>query len=552
MLLINMITYGLVKQIGPYARDYPSTFSRQNSVSISPKYPYNPEIGMGRPSNYAARLVEDKDGKDQANPKLRELKYKKEKEQYAAIAIFNQVFSTENSALNGGVSGGGGGSGGGGSGGGGDGGDGGSGGGGDGGDGGGDGGDGGEGPPITQLPGSFPEERVATLEEVLARSVSSVNELLAQQGRVTTLRDQLARRASSTFSDFGQFENLAENPNRDTQSVENVAEPIALEYLIEALDTFRDMDLRLAATMFQGQELTEIQQNINNAYATSRDYRTVSRIVRELLNERTNNVAGEIAQTLEHQRDVQNTVTAATTSVNPNTNAPNMLIQCTNTAVNLPNRAAARLLRRQNIRPIGLQERLRDRGLPLPATDDLSDLHFGFDQDAYFRMLETSVHRRNDYFLENRESIQQRYFPEIDPDDVIGIIQASFAAGITPWRDQLPSYPGVLQRPPDYPAPPGYPGLQARIDAMNRRTGQSSRNVRQRVGRGGVADPQRPRASAVRVPAEINLPNLRPRNNRRRYAPSSSRSSGSYNAMSVESGSLYQPSFGSWDSGFDY
>lgn len=67
-----MLTYGLVKQVGPYGRNYPQTYQQSNMEVIQPRYPYNPTIGLGTKSRYARRLVEDREG--MANPKLRKVR----------------------------------------------------------------------------------------------------------------------------------------------------------------------------------------------------------------------------------------------------------------------------------------------------------------------------------------------------------------------------------------------------------------------------------------------------------------------------------------------
>lgn len=526
-----MITYGLVKQIGPYARDYSARYKVPNTETIIPKYPYSPIVGTGEPSKYAARLVQDKDGK--ANPKLRSLKYKKEQEQYAAIVQFNQVFSTQNVLA--GVPGEGSGEG--------------------GSKGSDEGGSGGSGEGSEELyitppmPGGFPEEPVATLEEVLARSVSSVNELLSQRGRVESLRDRLARRNSEVFSDFGQFETYDRTSARDVQSVDpNLNVRIPIEYLTEALDEFRQMDLVLAATIFRGRELAEIEEEINTAYEVNPDYRNVSRIVRELINERTSNAAREILQAEQNQRNVQTAVAAAGSgSVNPNSYAPNMMTQSINTALGRANQINQR---RQNIRPIGLQERIRDRGIPLPPMDENANLYAGFDQDAYEREIENDPNRIQDYIIANRESIRQEYYPELDQDDLFGLIERAMRDNITPWRNQLPNYSSTLQRPPAYPLPPGYPQLLERIEAMNRRTNRTSAAQRRRLGRGTVLDPMFTRTPIV-LPEEIVLPNITPPRRRsvlsRRSSRLSSSRSSSSGRMSIDSGSLYQPSTSSSD-----
>lgn len=56
-----MITYGLVKQIGPYAQPYPSTYRKRNK-EISPGFSGEPKQGILEPSSFAKREVEDTAG----------------------------------------------------------------------------------------------------------------------------------------------------------------------------------------------------------------------------------------------------------------------------------------------------------------------------------------------------------------------------------------------------------------------------------------------------------------------------------------------------------
>jgi hypothetical protein len=58
-----MLTYGLVKQRGPYARDYPSSYKQSNEEIISPRYPFDASAASSdayhNRSLWAARLVPD-------------------------------------------------------------------------------------------------------------------------------------------------------------------------------------------------------------------------------------------------------------------------------------------------------------------------------------------------------------------------------------------------------------------------------------------------------------------------------------------------------------
>lgn len=63
-----MITYGLVKQMGPYGKGYVASYNASNKERISPTYPYEPSLGLPPPSKYAKR--EMMDGESSANPRF--------------------------------------------------------------------------------------------------------------------------------------------------------------------------------------------------------------------------------------------------------------------------------------------------------------------------------------------------------------------------------------------------------------------------------------------------------------------------------------------------
>lgn len=88
MLLINMITYGLVKQVGPYAQDYPSSYKPSNTETIVPKYPYVSVVGNGTKSLHAQRLVPD--STKGANPKYSRLKFVPQKKDFQLNVILYQ------------------------------------------------------------------------------------------------------------------------------------------------------------------------------------------------------------------------------------------------------------------------------------------------------------------------------------------------------------------------------------------------------------------------------------------------------------------------------
>lgn len=91
-----MLTYGLVRQRGPYAQDYPSSYdpSVRNSQNISPRYPYNPEIGNSvyNGSDWAKRKIVD--GESYANPKLRKLQAENEMKMNEMQTFFSKLFGS--------------------------------------------------------------------------------------------------------------------------------------------------------------------------------------------------------------------------------------------------------------------------------------------------------------------------------------------------------------------------------------------------------------------------------------------------------------------------
>jgi hypothetical protein len=91
-----MITYGLVKQIGPYAQPYPSTYRKRNK-EISPGFSGEPKQGILEPSSFAKREVEDTAGaKNPRFPNIYEQRAALEKnsflKKFAAEIMMNDRF----------------------------------------------------------------------------------------------------------------------------------------------------------------------------------------------------------------------------------------------------------------------------------------------------------------------------------------------------------------------------------------------------------------------------------------------------------------------------
>jgi hypothetical protein len=91
-----MITYGLVKQIGPYAQPYPSTYRKRNK-EISPGFSGEPKQGIFEPSSFAKREVEDTAGaKNPRFPNIYEQRAALEKnsflKKFAAEIMMNDRF----------------------------------------------------------------------------------------------------------------------------------------------------------------------------------------------------------------------------------------------------------------------------------------------------------------------------------------------------------------------------------------------------------------------------------------------------------------------------
>jgi hypothetical protein len=95
-----MITYGLVKQVGPYSKNEPSSynFETQNRVVMSPRYPYDPSgesTSIHNRSLWAARLVSDAGNLEDPKTSLQYVKAKQKKENLTIVLgnLFGNTFA---------------------------------------------------------------------------------------------------------------------------------------------------------------------------------------------------------------------------------------------------------------------------------------------------------------------------------------------------------------------------------------------------------------------------------------------------------------------------
>lgn len=94
-----MLTYGLVKQVGPYARPYPARYKVQNKTVISPRYPYDPSgdsTAVHNRSAWAARVVPDGPDPTSKTQLQREKQQQQDMQLNVVIeSLFGNTFGTE-------------------------------------------------------------------------------------------------------------------------------------------------------------------------------------------------------------------------------------------------------------------------------------------------------------------------------------------------------------------------------------------------------------------------------------------------------------------------
>jgi len=98
--LINMITYGLVKQVGPYSKNEPSSYNpgAQNTIVMSPRYPYDASgesTSIHNRSLWAARLVSDAGNLEDPKTSLQYAKAQQKKENLTIVLgnLFGNTFA---------------------------------------------------------------------------------------------------------------------------------------------------------------------------------------------------------------------------------------------------------------------------------------------------------------------------------------------------------------------------------------------------------------------------------------------------------------------------
>lgn len=87
-----MITYGLVKQYGPYAKPYPTSYQSDDTQVIAPRYPYVPALGntVYNPSKWGKRQVTEMES--YANPKLLQLQAGREMRDLELKSALARIF----------------------------------------------------------------------------------------------------------------------------------------------------------------------------------------------------------------------------------------------------------------------------------------------------------------------------------------------------------------------------------------------------------------------------------------------------------------------------
>jgi hypothetical protein len=266
-----MITYGLVKQVGPYARDYPSRYIPSNKIVMAPRYPYSPMEGFEEKSPFAARQVPDRE--QLQKPKKQKLQNEIAQKQYQALVnvflpsmMFNQPFGVQNAAapsvppseppapLQTGETM----------------------------------------PELMETSESYetaesPSSPVAGLQEVLARTTSQANELLRQRQQLAALLEQ-------------PFEPLPINAG--------VWDPTTpLQFL--SLDTLKQMDEDMARISIPDSEtLQKSLDEISNVYSQLSDE---SSLVRELAKLRLETSQQELLNLTKQQKDVEEAIRSAST-----------------------------------------------------------------------------------------------------------------------------------------------------------------------------------------------------------------------------------------------
>lgn len=96
-----MITYGLVKQVGPYSKNEPSSYSStaNNVVVMSPRYPYDPvgeSTSIHQRSLWASRLVSDAANLEDPKTSLQYARAQQQKENISITLgnLFGNTFTT--------------------------------------------------------------------------------------------------------------------------------------------------------------------------------------------------------------------------------------------------------------------------------------------------------------------------------------------------------------------------------------------------------------------------------------------------------------------------
>lgn len=436
-----MITYGLVKQIGPYAVDYPASYKRNNAVDIAPRYPYNSIVGYGEKSAYAAREVEDKEGV--ATPKLPQFKYQDEKKQYGVMVnmfqpTFGLSFSVENENMYGPAA-----------------------------------------PPndgqssssgpsspygsMSEIKSDAGSEPVARLSDVLRRSSETANELLSQRESLRSLSEQFlssenieaptssAYAADLSGSDSRPSSGSSMSIDGSSYNANQVLQPI--------LNALQLMDRRLAESSISDPTTrSTVLMDIDSTY---RQLTPDSALVRGLLELRLNDVEDEIRNVAGFTREVEEAVRSAASPVAASTaSRQSLLSQAVSTAA---------------------------ISAPSSARNSIHELEWALGQslvaNAYERQSTASLRsnrsRADDDMPRALARLQERY-PDMDINtDVLAMFERAGIEGFDPYRmpEALPNY--LRDVPPMYEIPPAYEALNNRLGTIRRRADITSSSEEQ-------------------------------------------------------------------------
>lgn len=311
-----MITYGLVKQVGPYSRNYPQSYQADNTEVIRPRYPYNPVIGLGDKSRYAARQVQDKEGI--ANPKLRKVQaIQKNREMQVRLDLsnlFGKTFMVADEA---------------------------------------------DGTQPTVMPQTVVAEPdpSLSLREVLNQAVQYANVLMGQRERIRTRRTQTEFQDGMEDveepvvmpSEFTQTDEVADEtaPGVEAETSTEMAQTVATQSEVPRsersmqteMEEMQRMDREVVGTLVQDEAVQQkMIETIDRVYQTMP---TSVDAARDLITDRQQTLEDEVLILSQRMNDITSAISAArVSSVNPQVKRKSLLSQAvqvtTGKAVSLP------------------------------------------------------------------------------------------------------------------------------------------------------------------------------------------------------------------------